>query len=112
MVAAPTIRQSVRGARSMTSLLHRDVVAVGVAEPGPAVLVAGDEVLHEVAELDVERLVEVQPLADQLELLRRRRLAGEAQRRVAVRQLEEDEERDEHDDDHDERPSRRGAVTM
>src|SRR5690348_17516982 len=56
----------------------------------------------EVAELDVEGLVEMEPLLDLVDLRLRRRLAGEAHRRVPVRELEEDQEGDEDDREDDE----------
>ena len=85
IVAAPSIRSNVRGARSRTSLEHGDAGAVRVAEPGPAVLVTREEVLHEDRVLLVPRLVESQPITDQRQVLRRRRLSGEPQCRIAGR---------------------------
>src|SRR5262249_56235089 len=75
--------QPERARRALEDLgLHRLEVPVRVAEPGPAVLVAADERLHEVAELDVERLVQMQPLVDLLDLVRPRRLAPHPPPRV------------------------------
>ncbi len=102
IVAAPAIRSNVRGARSRTSLEHGDASAVRVSEPWPAVLVAREEVLHEERVLLVPRLVETESLPDECQVLRRRRLSGEAQCRIAGRHEVEDRERQHQDDEDDE----------
>ena len=63
----PRRSESVRGARSMIWSLTGTNVVVRVAEARPAVLVADDEVLDEIAVLRVERLVEAEVARDQRE---------------------------------------------
>src|SRR5581483_3826219 len=85
--------------------LHRAPARIRVAEAGPAVLVAAEEVPRELAELLVPRLVEPKPMVDLRDLGIGRVLAGEAERRVAGGQQVEDQERDRDDArDHDDRP--------
>ena len=85
--------------------LHGRLARVRVAEAGPAVLVAEEEVLGEVVKLHVPRMVEAEPLVDQVELLRGRVLARKPQCGVARRQEVEDREGDrEHTRDDDDCP--------
>ncbi len=119
-IATPTIAQMMRGAdreeqrprQPLDELVpHRDPRVVGVAEPRPAVLVAGDEVLHEDPVLLVPGLVEPELLADLGDRLRRRRLAGEANRRIARGHDVEDEE-GEHRHDQDDQTTQSSRLTM
>src|SRR5207248_3292592 len=76
-----------------------------VAEARPPVAIAGEEVFHEVPELDVPRVAEAEAHADLVQQRWRRGLAREADGRVAVRELVEDDEGEQHHDgDHDRRP--------
>jgi hypothetical protein len=85
--------------------LDRGLAGIRVAETGPAVLVADEEPSAELAELDIPRLVEPEPVVDLGDLGIGRILAGESQRRIARRQEIEDRERDrEHAKDDDDRP--------
>ena len=78
---------------------------VGIAEPGPPVLVAPDKVSDEPPELLVPRLVEAEALPDECKGIRRGRLSGESKRRIAGRQEVEDREREQqYDEDDDDRP--------
>ena len=111
MTAAPAIRKSVRGARATIRCSDGRLPGERVAEAGPAVLVAGEERLDELAELDVPRLGRARAGGGSASSsVRCRVLAGEAQRRVARGQEVEDDERDRDHARDDDRASRRACV--
>jgi len=84
---------------------HGDVARERIAEAGPAVAVAEEEVLRVLPELDVPRSVEAESVMDLGQQRLGGLLAGEPQGGIAVRELVEDQERDpEHAEDDDERP--------
>ena len=109
MTAAPNASESVLGARSSSSSRTGMRVSNEKPSPGQPYLSPATRFAEEAPVLRVPGLVEAELPADLLEHLRRRGLAGEADRRVSGRKQVEDRERDhrhdEQDDDHPDQPT-------